>query len=135
MKFVVYVLMLACLTHSALCADDICAKHVVIPEYPRIAEVARLWGTISLELTISTAGNVLSVQSSGQPLLKSAAEGNVKNWTFSQVDPTAGIRELKLKFEYVLGDGLRSVTLDLPDRVEIKGVLPLIETDTEKRRR
>jgi TonB family protein len=130
-KFIVYLLMLVCLTHSALGADEICAKHVVIPEYPRIPLTAGIQAAMSVEITISTVGNVLNANATGHPLFKSAAEETVKKWTFSKADPASGLRIMKITFDYAIADsGETGVTLDLPDHVVVRVLPPHVQPNS-----
>ena len=52
-----------------------------VPFYPDMARTARVQGAVILTVTVSPAGDVSSVQViSGNPLLRKAAEENVKSW-------------------------------------------------------
>ena len=56
----------------------------VRPEYPPLARVARVRGTVVLECTIDPAGNVIDVRVlSGHPLLAPAAALAVGRWRYS----------------------------------------------------
>ena len=56
----------------------------VKPEYPNLARVARVQGTVVLECTIDPAGNVVDVRLiSGHPLLAPAAAFAVGRWRYS----------------------------------------------------
>ncbi len=56
----------------------------VKPEYPTLARVARVRGTVVLECTIDPAGNVVDVRViSGHPLLTPAAVDAVGRWRYS----------------------------------------------------
>jgi TonB family protein len=100
-------------------------RHVVVPGYPRLARIARLEGTVSVEVEIGTDGTVISAKASGaHKLLERAAEENLRQWTF---EPTArgSVSKHTIIFTYRL-DGKEEdsesppvVILDLPCRIEI----------------
>ena len=65
-KMVCFLLLVMC-SGFAYGADEICVKHVVLPNYPAIALTARVQATMSVEVTISTAGEVLyAIADSGE---------------------------------------------------------------------
>ena len=54
-----------------------------LPIYPPIARAARIQGDVQLEFVLNQAGEPLSVTvKSGHPMLRGAAEENVKTWKF-----------------------------------------------------
>jgi TonB family protein len=54
-----------------------------LPEYPPIARLAHVQGEVRVAFVLSPKGEPVSVTAiSGQPLLKAAAEQNVKTWPF-----------------------------------------------------
>ena len=56
---------------------------VVPPEYPRVAKLARIQGTVLLDVTLSEAGKVEEIRVvSGEPLLAKAAVDCVRNWIY-----------------------------------------------------
>src|SRR5690242_15360424 len=70
---------------SATCggAQVLCVRHLVVPEYPRLARMARLQGAVTVAIKIDTQGSVVSAKASGaSKLLQRAAEQNVRQWTF-----------------------------------------------------
>src|SRR5215475_14431456 len=97
-------LVLIALRGFAYGADEICVKHVVLPNYPVIALTARVQATMSVEVTISTAGEVLYANASGHPLFKAAAEETARKWIFSKADPASGLRTMKITFDYAIAD-------------------------------
>src|SRR5947207_10206664 len=128
-KMVCFLLLVMC-SGFAYGADEICVKHVVLPNYPAIALTARVQATMSVEVTISTAGEVLYANALGHPLFKSAAEQTVKKWTFSKVNPASGLRTTKITFDYAIADsGEAGVTFDFPDHVSIRVLPPHVQTD------
>lgn len=103
--------------------DVVCAKHVLAPSYPRLAWLARLTGTVSLDVQVAADGRVRSATGSGaHKLLNSTAEENIREWTFC---PSS--EGVTLEVTYVFrfeGQGQNEqspprVLLDLPNRVEI----------------
>jgi len=119
---------------SAGCArkDEICVKHLEVPDHPRIALLARIQGTVTLDLTIAADGRVISVSGSGDSLLKSAAEANIRGWVFSGSTKSAStVRQLTITFEYISTAGTEdnpraAVAFDLPGRVQIRSnALPI----------
>lgn len=67
---------------SSATANDHILKRVQ-PEYPALAKLARLQGTVVLRITISPEGNVIgSAVVSGHPMLVTAAINAVKQWQY-----------------------------------------------------
>jgi len=57
----------------------------VEPDYPPLAKAARVSGSVVVEVTIDEEGKVFAARAiSGHPLLKDAAVGAAREWTFSQ---------------------------------------------------
>ena len=82
---------------NAWSADDkICARHTIAPTYPRLARLARITGTVEVDVEVASDGSVHSAIGSGaQNLLDRAAEENVKRWTFC-----SGVVGVKLRIVY-----------------------------------
>ena len=58
-------------------------KSAGLPQYPPIARLAKVQGEVKIEFVLNTNGEPVSVTAvSGHPLLKAAAEENVKTWRF-----------------------------------------------------
>ena len=56
----------------------------VQPQYPAIAKAARASGTVTVQVTVSESGDVISaVATGGHPLLQQAAVAAVRQWKFS----------------------------------------------------
>jgi TonB family protein len=54
-----------------------------LPQYPPIARLAQIQGEVKVEFVLNSDGEPISVVAvSGHPLLKPAAEQNVKTWRF-----------------------------------------------------
>jgi TonB family protein len=58
-------------------------KSAALPRYPAIARAAKVQGEVKVEFVLNTSGEPVSVTAvSGHPLLKGAAEENVRTWRF-----------------------------------------------------
>lgn len=63
--------------------ERVCIHTVVLPEYPLLAHMANITGTVNLDVEIGRDGKVLFAKaSSGHPLLARAAEKSVLEWSF-----------------------------------------------------
>jgi TonB family protein len=102
MRFVLGSLLLL----SALSVDDPAihqpvATHVESIGYPNLARQAAIQGTADVEIIISSDGGVSSASAvSGHPLLKQAAEKNIKTWRFDS--GSTGNRALTVTYEFRL---------------------------------
>jgi protein TonB len=57
--------------------------HKVVPEYPAIARVSRLSGTVVLQATISRSGTIENLRVvSGPSMLQQAAKDAVRQWRY-----------------------------------------------------
>lgn len=77
------------------------------PEYPALAKMARIQGTVQLEAVISTGGTIQALKAvSGHPLLVNAAVESVSRWRYQPTllngEPVAVIMEVRVIFH--LGD-------------------------------
>lgn len=129
-----FALMTACQPRSQIYVRD-----VVVPDYPRIALMARLGGTVSVSLDIGLDGKVLAAHGAGAPpLLIKAAEENARNWTFGFAGrPRTFPFRWTLLYTYKLVDSAvqppcPTVVLHLPDRVEITSVAPEMEPGSQE---
>jgi protein TonB len=80
------------------------ATHRVEAEYPSLARVARIGGSVVVEVTVDEAGAVISARAiSGHPLLKDAAVNAARQWQFSPTTlsgvPVGVIGTLTFNFE------------------------------------
>src|SRR5438105_3360540 len=58
-------------------------KSAGLAQYPPIARLAKIQGEVKVEFVLNSSGEPISVTAiSGHPLLKGAAEENVKTWRF-----------------------------------------------------
>ena len=115
-------------------ADQICVRHLPVPGYPRLARMARLQGSVSVELEIGADGKVLSAKGSGaHRLLARASEENIRQWSFGAVPGGAAsvparrhrvIYVYKLEGKEECYDSPPIVVLDLPDRIQVTGHPP-----------
>ena len=97
-----------------------------MPLYPQLARTARLQGTVQLKVT--TDGAVITkITATGQKLLLSAAEANLKTWTFYKHEPQTFAVTFVYKLEapelYELVNP--TVLLELPNRVEVRTKMPM----------
>jgi TonB family protein len=100
---------------------------IVVPTYPRLARVAQLEGSPSVELEIGKDGKVLSAKGSGaHPLLVQDAEKCLRQWVFAPIPEGLKLPvKHKVTFRYKLQgkpqyyDPVPRVVLHLPDLVEI----------------
>jgi TonB family protein len=77
------------------------ATHVESIGYPDLARDAQIQGVVNVEIVINSDGDVSSANAvSGHPLLKQAAEKNVKNWRFDS--SSVGGRKLTVTYEFIL---------------------------------
>lgn len=115
---------------TATCGDaqGVCVRHLVVPGYPRLARMARLQGSVSVDVKIDADGTVASAKGSGSSkLLERAAEQNLRQWTFYP-RPTKGgcsFTRLTIIFVYRLEgreeyyDPPPRVIMELPSHVQI----------------
>jgi protein TonB len=83
----------------------------ISPAYPLEAKVARVQGTVVLNATISTTGEVSSVDVvSGPPLLQSAAADAVKQWQYKPFSFNGQPVEVETTIHVVFGEGSSPVS-------------------------
>jgi protein TonB len=75
----------------------------VSPEYPQLAKMARIQGTVRLEAVISKDGTIQDLKVlSGHPLLVKAALDAVKQWRYQPTllngDPVEVVTEIDVNF-------------------------------------
>jgi TonB family protein len=133
-----WLLTVLCAPYLCWGAEHLVVKDVVIPAYPPLARMAKLQGSVRVEIEISTDGRVISAKASGgDPILLRAAEANIRLWTFqASDDQTENPIKHTIIFEYkVVGERVAfpncpAVQLHLPDRVEISTQPPLLNPDS-----
>jgi TonB family protein len=110
-------------------------EHADVPLYPQMARVARIFGTVKVQVTIKE-GQVVNTQvksprPGGAAILERATIENIQTWRFYKLDngtfTTQFIYQLETKKK-----GLNSlnsrVELELPLLVKITAVPPLLDT-------
>jgi len=111
------------------------ATQITSMEYPRLAALAQISGTVVLRVRIDSAGEVLSATGrSGHPILIKAAEANIKLWRFSAGRSSGQKAESEIDFTYVfelkgVSDAPRpcsGLTYEYPNRVTITSEAPLV---------
>jgi len=106
-------------------------KTAEMPMYPHIARVARIEGTVRLQVWTDGA-SVVRVEGTGNKLLANSAEQNVRTWRFYPHKATS----FTITFVYGLDktevDGYAnpSIAVRLPTSVEIRTSTLPIETET-----
>jgi TonB family protein len=77
------------------------ATHVESIAYPDLARAAQIQGTVDVEIIISSDGEVSTANAiSGHPVLKQAAEKNIRRWRFGP--SSAGDTPLTVRYEFRL---------------------------------
>jgi len=132
------------LSLAAFGQTSLSVHHFVAPDYPAIAWLARVQGTVVAEIAVNADGTVDSVKFvSTHPMFRDAVESALKQWTFSpsaakslrvttlfqlEADcPLSGSQEPDKRY-YTR----TQVIADLPGAVEVKTCLPVITIDTNK---
>lgn len=129
-------------------SEHVCSRHVDPPtQYPIMARLARLQGTIVAQLRIAPNGTVTDVDVETKdsllvehPILQVEVRRLVRTWTFECSNCASGAAfRHSITFNYRLdGDGSEhpntTVSLDLPDKVTIVARPPVIATDAHKRK-
>ncbi|SRR6266849_5733375 len=95
--------------------------------YPAVARDAQIQGTVEIDVSVSSRGDVISASAnSGNPVLKRAAEENIRRWRFAPGDQ----RAFSIVYEFSLEEPrtpYRSETknyYELPSRVRVVTNLP-----------
>jgi TonB family protein len=103
--------------------------HVESLAYPDVARAAQIQGEVDVEIEIDSQGNVSSAAAvSGHPVLKQAAEKNIRAWKFDASSSDG--RRLTVGYRFILGlpkTYYRPEThnlFDLPTRVTVISKLP-----------
>jgi TonB family protein len=114
-------------------------KHLEAMRYPDLARQARLQGSISIRLKISSSGNVVDAEASTadtllneHPLLQKETVKLVRKWTFGCANcPPKAEYEHTVIFVYRL-EGQETqynnsrFTMDLPDHVTVAAIPPQV---------
>lgn len=105
------------------------ATHVESLGYPDLARQTAIQGFVEIEIVIGNDGGISSARAiSGHPLLKQAAEKNIKTWRFGP--SSAGDRRLTVTYEFRLEPPKTYYrpesqnAFELPTRVTVTSNLP-----------
>jgi TonB family protein len=107
-----------------LAAEESCrVKAAVAPQYPPIAVLARLSGSVAVRVVVDQSGNVTHADATGgHPVLKKTATEAAKKWKF-EVAP-AQSRTTLLEFDFEIlpekADLESETTFMPPNRVQVK---------------
>lgn len=100
----------------------ICVKRAESLQYPDVARIAHVDGSVLIRLHIADDGHVASVEKlKGPDILVQAAEANALTWLFKKGVAT----ELDIRYDFVIGPPTNStnpttrVRFDFPDRVQV----------------
>lgn len=103
---------------------QLCIQHIVSPDYPRLARIARVEGRVTLTVNFDEKGKVASIgASSGPPLLVRPAEENIRQWVLCPRASSSG--PMVISYTYALEgkpqyeDGPAKVIFELPGDVHI----------------
>src|SRR5512137_1057092 len=87
------------------------------PIYPPLARQTRIQGVVSVKVTTDGESVLEAIAQTGHPLLRKAAEANVKTWKFVSHTPST----FNVIFRYELMESNVEVEfLQLPNTVEIR---------------
>ena len=102
-------------------------KSGAIPTYPHVARLARLQGTVRLQVTTNGVGVTNVVGGGAHKMLVDAAEQNIKSWQFYEHRPQTFTVTFVYKLEgpEVYPFANSRVLLELPKRVEIRSNPPM----------
>lgn len=137
-------LLFSLLALSALCraAEPVWVRDIVVPDYPILAKMALLQGSVRVDIEIGPDGKVLLAKGSGgDPILLRAAENNVSRWSFVVASEVKDfplkhtvIYLYKIQGERVVNPECPTVVLHLPDRVEITAQPPTLYPGRAKKK-
>jgi len=101
--------------------------HAVVPMYPQLARIARIFGTVEVQITVKDGEVVSTEVKSGNPILARATVENIQTWRFYHlVNGT-----FTSKFTYKLEEGVDpqnpKVELELPFLVKITAAIVYID--------
>jgi TonB family protein len=130
-----YLLLASTLFSVAFCHAGehlVCVRHMIAPDYPRLARISRLQGSVRVDFKIGPSGEVLLVRGSGaDKVLLRSSEENIRQWTFvppsvvaDSSSPHHIVYVYKLTGAAEYYDSPPTITVDLPDKIEIVGHPP-----------
>jgi len=129
---VVLAVFVTCLPAYAQCRF-VYVKSLAPPNYPPIAKLAKLQGTVKVKLKLAANGKIMSASASGaDQILNGASKENAIQWVFSSDAAKPQGCDLTITYVYKL-EGEPSynprerLILELPTRVELiaQPVIPL----------
>ena len=101
-------------------------QHVDSLEYPRLALLAQIQGEVKVSVVIEPDGSVgTAISSSGHPILRQAAEENLRRWRFESGEE----EKLDVIYRFILEqpavlDPHSSCSFDLPNTVTVNSHVP-----------
>lgn len=121
-RFLVFLISLLPTTSFGQSIPEICARHIESPQYPQMARLARISGSVMVRITISPEGAVSEAEGiSGPAVLRDYAVQNVRKWVFEHGKE----RHVNIQFKFVLQNPALDhspppvVTFDLPNYVVV----------------
>jgi TonB family protein len=124
------------LTAICLAAEtsERCVTSIGIPIYPRLAEQARIEGTVKVGITVDETGAVVKASGiSGHQMLQGAAVEKAKTWRFGAAKGKSSVFIITYEFriegqEVETPVGCSKVKLDLPTTVEVSSPPIAVQT-------
>jgi len=96
-----------------------------LPEYPQLARMARVWGTVSFKFDIDPEGVPVNLTiESGPAMLQAPVKKTVNDWRFPKNSPSSQVQPR-------LGSGWIAVHLYTPSRLAAPTLLTFSPTHTE----
>jgi TonB family protein len=115
----------------ALAAVPVCAqdwtpsKIVAMSEYPKVARLARVQGTVEVKCTLDSSGNVTAAEMiSGNALLGKPASDNALKWKFQPVSKEVPGNSVTLRYVFLLEGTPQDATnstfvFEMPNRIQM----------------
>jgi TonB family protein len=126
-RFMLSLLVVAMASYSGIAQQpsDVLPKIVqhAEPMYPPLARQTRIQGDVRIEFSTNGESVTDVVVESGHPLLRAAAEENVRTWKFASHTPG----KFQVIFRYKLADGGAEVAFpESPSMVQIAASVPIV---------
>ena len=136
-----YRLAIALLAVTTTAGADLEPVEIVGLAYPRLAQWARVAGTVVVRLTVAPDGSVAqAVAVSGHPLLAEAARQSAARWRFERSEQSPGLdRDAYLVYRFALEgscagrDCRTEFVVELPNFVMVTSEMPSIQSLEGKR--